>query len=50
MEKVVGPLLAPMIGFTLCHLILMVREGQVHATGVDVQLTPKDGAEPTAEV
>lgn len=38
MEKVVGPLLALVVGFALSDLVLVVREGQVDASGVDIQL------------
>lgn len=38
MEKVVGPLLALVVGFALSNLVLVVREGQVDTSGVDIQL------------
>lgn len=48
-EEVVGPLSTLVVGFTLGDLILVVREGQVDSSRVDVQAAPKHRAEAATE-
>lgn len=45
MKEVVGPLSTLMKGFALSDLVLMVREGQVDSSRVNIQLIPKHVAE-----
>ena len=43
MQEVVPPSPTLVVGLTLGNLILMMGEGQVDASGMDVQLTSKHG-------